>query len=224
MLNALLIEDDLDLASTVIDFLELESIQCDHAANGISGLTLMERGHYDVLLLDLNLPRMDGLTVCEKLRDLGDDTPILMLTARDSLDDKVKGFTAGSDDYLVKPFEMAELVVRIQALSRRKSGQVRRLMYQDLQLELDTKTVSRADTVLKVSPTGLKILEVLMRKAPAVVSRQELENQVWNDEPPDTNALKVHLFNLRKAVDSPFEQALIHTISGHGFALRADDV
>lgn len=223
MLSVLLIEDDMDLAGTVIDFLELEDIRCDHAANGMNGLTLMERGEYDVLLLDLNLPRMDGLAVCENLREKGDDTPILMLTARDSLDDKVKGFGAGSDDYLVKPFEMQELVVRIQALSRRRSGQVKRLECGDLSLDLSEKLVVRAGQTLKVSPTGLKILEVLLRKTPAVVSRSEMETQVWGDEPPDSNSLKVHIFNLRKAIDSPFEHAMVHTVSGHGFVLKSTD-
>lgn len=109
MLNALLIEDDLDLAQTVVQYLALEQIRCDHASNGIAGLNLMLRERYDVLLLDLNLPRLDGLSVCERLRGAGDDTPVLMLTARDRLEDKIDGFRAGTDDYLIKPFELREL-------------------------------------------------------------------------------------------------------------------
>jgi len=133
MLKLLLVEDDLDLAQTLIQYLELEDMVCDHASNGIAGLNLARAGHYDILLLDINLPRMNGLTLCQTLREQGDDTPVLMLTARDQLDDKLEGFRAGSDDYLVKPFELQELVARIRALSRRRSGEVRRLRCADLE-------------------------------------------------------------------------------------------
>mgnify|MGYP000050091686 FL=1 len=175
---------------------------------------------YDVLLLDLNLPRMDGLSVCEKLREQGYDVPILMLTARDQLSDKITGFNAGTDDYLVKPFELDELIVRIQALSRRRSGQVQRLQCDDLIMDLQTKTVTRSGQSLKLSPTSWQLLEALMRAYPDVVAKQKLEAAVWGDTPPDSDSLKVHMFHLRKAVDAPFEKNLIHTIPGHGFALR----
>ncbi len=126
MLNLLLVEDDLDLATAVVDYLELESIQCDHAVNGVVGLNLIKRNTYQAIILDLNLPRMDGLAVCQHMRDLGDDTPVLMLTARDSLDDKLIGFESGADDYLVKPFAMEELIARVKVLSRRRSGQIKK--------------------------------------------------------------------------------------------------
>ncbi|RLT94792.1 response regulator transcription factor [Ketobacter sp.] len=218
----LLVEDDLDLAQTVVQYLALEQIQCDHASNGVAGLNLMQRNAYQVLLLDLNLPRLDGLKVCQQLRQQGNDTPILMLTARDQLADKVDGFEAGTDDYLVKPFELQELVVRINALARRRSGQVRKLQYGPLELNLDEKKATRDGLALKLSPTGWRLLETLTRAAPAVVSREQLEQALWGDELPDSNSLKVHLFHLRKSVDAPFEQALIHTIAGQGFALRTN--
>lgn len=220
MLSTLLIEDDLDLAGTVVQYLDIEDIRCDHASNGPAGLTLMEAGSYDVLLLDLNLPRMDGLGVCERLRTRGDDTPVLMLTARDTLDDKLEGFRAGTDDYLVKPFELQELVARIHALAHRRSGQARQLRYADLVMNLSEHTVTRAGRTLRLSPTGWRLLETLLRAAPAAVSRRALEEAVWGDEPPDSNSLKVHLHNLRRAVDVPFATALVHTVSGYGFALR----
>ena len=119
MLSVLLVEDDIDLAATVVQYLELEGIQCDHASNGVSGLHFIANNHYDSLLLDINLPRLDGLAVCEQLRDNGDDTPVLMLTARDQLDDKIRGFQVGTDDYLVKPFELLEVYARVQSLWRR---------------------------------------------------------------------------------------------------------
>lgn len=220
MLNVLLVEDDLDLADTVIEYLELEGIRCDHGANGMAGLQLAKEGGYQVLLLDLNLPRLDGLSLCQQLRNSGDDTPILMLTARDGLDDKLAGFEAGTDDYLVKPFALQELVVRLEALARRRSGQVRKLSCADLEMNLNDKTVSRGGSKIKLSPKGWRLLEALLRAAPEVVSKQDLEQAVWRDDIPDSNSLKVHIFHLRKAIDTPFASPLLQTIPGHGFALR----
>lgn len=220
MLNVLLVEDDLDLAQTVVQYLELEKINCDHASNGVSGLQLIRQYHYDAVLLDLNLPKLDGISVCQQLRKDGNDTPILMLTARDQLDDKLNGFKAGTDDYLVKPFELQELVVRIQALSRRRSGQVKLLSCGDLQMNLTEHSVSRAGQPIKLSPIGWRLLETLLRASPSVVSRQLLEEALWGDETPDSAPLKVHLFHLRKAIDAPFQHALLHTIAGHGFVLK----
>lgn len=220
MLNVLLVEDDLDLADTVIQYLELEGIRCAHGANGAAGLQLAKEGDYQVLLVDLNLPRLDGLSLCEQLRASGDDTPILMLTARDGLDDKLAGFEAGTDDYLVKPFALQELVVRLQALARRRSGQARKLSCADLEMNLSDKTVTRNGILIKVSPTGWRLLESLLRASPEVVSRPALEEAVWGDDIPDSNSLKVHIFHLRKVIDAPFAYNLIHTVPGHGFAIR----
>ena len=219
-LDMLLIEDDQDLAATVIQFLNIEGIRCDHAGNGLQGLTLSSQHRYDVILLDLNLPRLDGISLCQRLRQAGNDTPVLMLTARDQLADKLEGFSAGTDDFLVKPFELQELLVRVQALARRRSGQVRLLHYADLSMDIDRRQVSRAGHTLKLSPTGWRLLETLLRHAPAVVSRQALEEAVWSDELPDSNSLKVHMFHLRKAVDGGFAVSLLRTVPGHGFALN----
>jgi DNA-binding response OmpR family regulator len=220
MLNILLIEDDLDLADTVVQYLELEGIRCDHAANGMAGLQLAKEGQYQVLLLDLNLPRLDGLSLCRRLRTAGDDTPVLMLTARDQLDDKLAGFNAGTDDYLVKPFALQELVARVEVLARRRSGEVRKLTCDDLVMNLSDKTVTRNSIPLKLSPIGWRLLERLLRASPEVVSRQALEEAVWGDEIPDSNSLKVHMFHLRRAIDGPFAVTLLHTIAGHGFAIK----
>jgi len=172
MLNLLLVEDDLDLATAVVDYLELEDIQCDHAANGLAGLNMITTNDYQAIILDLNLPKMDGLTVCKHMREQGIDTPVLMLTARDSLGDKLVGFDSGADDYLVKPFAMEELIVRMQVLARRRSGQVKRLTLADLELDLQQKQAYRAQQLLKLSPTAWKILETLMRATPNPVSRE----------------------------------------------------
>ena len=127
-MNVLLVEDDIDLATTIVDYLELESMACDHASNGLMGLNLIENAEYQVIILDINMPKMDGITLCKRMREIGIDTPVLMLTARDTLDNKLEGFNAGSDDYLVKPFAMQELIARIQVLGRRRSGETKRLM------------------------------------------------------------------------------------------------
>lgn len=223
MISVLLIEDDLDLAQTVMDYLQLEAISCDHASNGAAGLNLLQQNYYDVLLLDLNLPRIDGLTVCERLRSEGSDIPVLMLTARDQLIDKQAGFAAGTDDYLVKPFELKELVMRIHALSRRRSGQTQLLRCGDLQMNLQQRQLSRADINLHLSPIGWRILELLLRESPNVVSRQRLEIAIWGEEIPDSDSLKVHLHHLRKTIDGGFDTALLQTIPGIGIAIRADN-
>ena len=223
MLNVLLIEDDMDLAQTVVDYLQLEQIRCDHASNGIAGLHLLQQQAYDVLLLDLNLPRLDGIRVCERIRAEGNHIPVLMLTARDQISDKVAGFNAGTDDYLIKPFELQELVLRIQALSKRRSGQVQLLSCADLNMNINERSVTRQGQSLKLSPIGWRLLETLLRASPTAVSRQQLEDTVWGDEIPDSNSLKVHLHHLRKAIDSPFSNNLIHTVPGYGFVIKADE-
>lgn len=219
-MNILLVEDDLDLAQTVVQYLELEAIDCDHASNGVTGLNLIRQNRYETILLDLNLPRLDGLSVCQQLRADGNDTPVLMLTARDQLSDKLEGFRVGTDDYLVKPFELPELVARLRALAQRRSGQAQVLRCGDLEMNLQERCASRAGQVLKLSPTGWKLLETLLRASPAVVSRASLEDALWQDDLPDSNALKVHFHHLRKSVDAPFSTTLIQTIPGHGFALK----
>ena len=222
-IQLLLVEDDLDLATAIIDYLALEGIECDHAANGLTGFNLIKQNAYDAVILDLNLPRMSGLQVCEQLRAQGIDVPILMLTAKDTLDDKLTGFSVGADDYLVKPFAMAELIVRAQVLSKRRSGQVSKLTIHDLELNLKQQKAVRDGAHLKLSPIGFRILEVLMRESPNPVSREKLIQAVWGDEQPDSNSLKVHMFNLRKAVDGASDCKLIHTLVGRGFVLRPEE-
>lgn len=220
MLKLLLAEDDLDLAQTLVQYLELEGFICDHVSNGIAGLNLIKQNSYDVLLLDINMPRLDGLGLCQRLREQGNDIPVLMLTARDQLNDKLLGFDAGTDDYLVKPFEMQELLARVRALSHRRSGQVQKLTCGELQMNLSEKILLRNGQALKLSPTGWRLLECLMRASPSPVPREALMDAAWGDDHPDSNSLKVHMYNLRKAVDGSFSESLLHTISGVGFAIR----
>ena len=222
-MNILLVEDDFDLAETVCEYLELEGLICHHAINGETGLRLALENDFQVILLDLNLPKRDGLSICRQLRHHGNDTPILMITARDSLDNKLEGFNAGTDDYLIKPFALEELMVRLLALSKRRSGQIRKLACDDLVMNLETRTIVRDNKAIKLSPSLWKLLEALLRASPEVVPRSRLETALWGEDIPESNSLKVHMHNLRKAVDGPFNSHLIHTISRHGFALYKEN-
>lgn len=217
--DVLLIEDDKDLAQSVAVFLELEGIRCDHAYNGHTGFNLASSNRYDVILLDLMLPRIDGITVCQRLRQNGEDTPILMLTAKDTLEDKETGFNAGTDDYLVKPFALKELAMRIKALAKRRSGQATKLCFSDLEMNLETRYVSRAGKEIRLTRTCFRLLEILMRSSPSVISKQDIIAQLWPDEAPESNNLKVQLYQLRQAIDKPFDSPLIETVAGHGFRL-----
>jgi DNA-binding response OmpR family regulator len=222
----LLIEDNHDIAAMVGDHLERSGYEVDYAADGITGLHLAVTQEVDVIVLDLMLPGMDGLDVCRKLRkEAAKNTPILMLTARDTLEDKVAGLDAGADDYLVKPFEMAELDARLRALLRRSGGEVAAEVLRVADLELDTGTleVKRGGRRLSLTPIGIKLLTALLRAAPRVLSRRDLERAVWGDIAPDSDALRSHLYNLRKAIDKPFDRPLLHTVPGLGYRLADRD-
>jgi DNA-binding response OmpR family regulator len=171
------------------------------------------------------LPGMDGLEVCARLRAAGHDTPLLMLTARDTLSDKLEGFGRGADDYLVKPFALPELEARLSALVRRGRGEATRslLMVQDLSLDPERLRVERAGRRIDLAPIPLRILTYLMRRSPAVVRRSELAREVWGDDPPDSDALRAHVHALRTAIDRGAAVPLVHTIRGIGYQLAGPD-
>lgn len=221
----LLVEDHDDLAATIGGYMENSGFAMDYAADGSIALNLLEDNHYDLIVLDLMMPKVDGLKVCRKLRDRGDSTPILMLTARDSLEDKLEGFDAGADDYLVKPFEMEELLARASALIRRARGEVSdgAIKVGDLLFDPRTMRVERDGQRLNLSPTSIRILRVLMRESPRLVSREQIENELWGDMLPDSDTLRSHMYNLRKSIDRPFETKLLHTVQGMGFKLAHPD-
>jgi len=224
-MRILVIEDHSDLAANLGDYLEDHGHTVDFAADGVTGLHLAVVHPFDAIVLDLNLPGMDGLEVCRKLRHDGrKQTPVLMLTARDTLESKVKGFDCGADDYLVKPFALQEVEIRLHALLRRsKGGQARVLQVGDLEYNLDTLEVHRQGKLLQLNPTALKILQVLMEASPAVVARQELEMRVWGEESPDSDSLRVHIHGLRVLIDKSFNKPMIHTRHGIGYRLVAAD-
>ena len=218
----LLIEDHHLLAETIIDYLATEDIEADYAARGLQGLELAKTHRYDAIVLDINLPEINGFDLCQTLRShYSIDTPILMLTARDQLADRLNGFASGADDYLIKPFANQELVARIKALVKRQRGEVtqKKVRIGPLFIDNGSQQVWRGDKTIPLSPTGFRILRILVRESPNVVTRDSLQQELWGSDIPDTDALRSHLYNLRKVLDHPFELPMIHTVKGIGVKL-----
>lgn len=223
----LVIEDNPDLVANLYDFLEPRGYVVDAAYDARSGFRFASDNDYDAIILDLMLPDMDGLEVCKRLRDSGGDTPLLMLTARDTLDDKLEGFASGADDYLVKPFAMQELDVRLKALVRRMRGEMSREILQVADLVFDSATlqVERAGKVITLPPIPLKILTMLIQQSPRVVPRRDIERRIWGNIRPDSDALRAHMSVLRTAIDRPFDKKLLRTVHGIGYQLvEADEI
>ncbi len=220
----LLVEDNRDILANLADYLELKGYTVDCAQDGLTGLHLAATQHFDLVVVDVMLPGIDGYTLCQRLRE-GErsEVPVIMLTARDTLDDRLTGFRAGADDYLTKPFALSELAARIEAVLKRSGGgSRRRLQVADLHYDLDTLQVSRAGKPLHLGPIALKLLAVLMRKSPGVVRREALEAALWGDAPPDSDSLRSHIHALRQQLDKPFPTPLLHTVHGVGFRLAAE--
>jgi DNA-binding response OmpR family regulator len=217
----LIVDDDEDIQDLLFAELDDRGYIVDLAGDGSSGLQLIQDNEYDLVLLDINMPGMNGFAVCRELRDhLHVSVPILMLTLRSTVDERVEGLEAGADDYLCKPFEITELMARMRALLRRgrpKVGHVLRVA--DLELDLERKQASRAGQSIHLSPIHLKLLATLMRDSPNLVSRDTLATQIWGDEPPDSDALRAHIHTLRAAIDKPFDKALLQTVPKLGYRL-----
>ena len=224
-MHILLVEDNRDLAANVGEFLESRGHAVDYAADGLTGLHLAATHRYDALVLDLGLPGIDGLALCKRLReDARSNVPVLMLTAKDTERDKLAGFEVGTDDYLVKPFSLAELHARLKALARRAGSSVEVLQVADLSFDVRTLIVRRGGQRVDLTPAGLKLLEKLMRASPGVLSRQDAERAIWGEDPPDSDAaLRGHIHALRQALDQGFEPRLLHTVHGVGYRLAPDD-
>lgn len=220
-MKILVIEDNLEIAQNICDYLQLQNHITDTTQNGLHALELLQEQSFDAIILDIMLPGMDGLTLCKTLRHkLHINTPVIMLTARDSLNDKLTGFEVGADDYLVKPFALAELSVRLQALNRRFVNQHdRELKIEDLSFNLDTLEVKRQQHNIKLNPSCLKLLTLLMQQSPNVVKKSSLEQALWQDNLPDKNILKIHMHTLRSQIDKPFTNPLIETIHGVGYRI-----
>lgn len=221
-MKVLVVEDNRDIAANIADYLEPQGFVLDFAADGLEGFRLLQEESFDAIVLDVMLPGMDGFSLCHKLREeLKLNTPVIMLTARDQLEDKLAGFDAGVDDYLVKPFSVKELEARLKALGKRGSGDSYSQVLQvgDLCFNSTTLTATRGGKELDLNPIQRKLLECLMRNSDRVVLRSELERLIWKDDLPDGDVLRSHIYGLRNVIDKPFPQRLLHTIHGSGYRL-----
>lgn len=226
-LSILIVEDNAPLAANIYDYLEACGHKPDAAPDGKSGLGMVQAKHYDAIVLDWMMPRMDGLAMLTQLRDeLKSRTPVIMLTAKDQLGSKLQGFEAGADDYLVKPIALPELEMRLRVLVTRSHaaqapGQV--LEVGDLRFNLQSLVVTRGDRELSLSPIRRQILEVLMRRSPHIVSREHLESHIWGERSPDNDILRSHMHLLRKEVDGEGGRKILHTVFGQGYSIRVQD-
>ena len=221
-LYILVVEDQQSIAQNIANYMEHKGHVLDFATQGDKGLALALTNHYDLVILDLNLPVMDGLEVCKQMREQANHhVPIIMLTARDSIDDKISGFTTGADDYLTKPFSLEELEVRCFALSRRHLLQTNdTLTFDQLIINRKSQQVIRADKNLELHSMGYRILIILAQAYPQVVSRSKLSQKLWGDEPTESDALRSHIYQLRNIIDKPFDYPMIKTMHGIGFVLN----
>jgi len=222
-MRALLVEDDPSIADFVVRGLKEAGFAVDHAADGDSGLKAAVDEPYDVAIVDVMLPRRDGLSLIEELRRRGIVIPVLILSARRSVDDRVRGLQTGGDDYLTKPFAFSELLARVQALVRRstRAPEPTTLTVDDLVLDLLSRRVTRAGTVLDLRPREFALLEYLMRNVGRVVSKTMILSHVWDyNFDPQTNVVDVLVSRLREKIDRPFEKKLLQTVRGVGYVLR----
>jgi len=222
MKRVLLVEDNREIAGMLFDYFECIDMALDYADNGELGLKLALENDFDIIVLDLMLPRMDGLTVCNKLRASGNSTPVLMLTALDSRNDQLKGFQHGADDYLTKPFDLDILRARIDALIRRYKGTVisNKLSFGEVVIDQKTRQAYRRDKLLALNPTTYTILELLCLKAPEVVTRNQIAYELWQENEPNNDVLRSHIYQLRNQLDKPFVQPILITLPKIGYRLE----
>ncbi len=223
-MKVLIVDDTHSVVETIMDYLELEGMTVDCAYNGESALTLIKDNHYDVIVMDIMMPKLDGISTVKKIRDeLFCSTPILFLTAKDTLNDKIEAFQSGGDDFLNKPFAMEELCLRLQALHRRGPRlDVGNLSFADLSMNLQTNEVFRADQLIKLSKIQRTIFKLLLKNAPAIVSKEAVISEVWGDESPSSDSLRSHIYGLRSALDKGFETSRLETLHGQGYRLKND--
>ena len=222
-MRILVVEDDKKIASFIVKGMQQASFAVDHVVRGEEGFTMAQTYDYDAMVVDIMLPGMDGLTLIESLRSEGVSTPVLILSAKHSVDDKIRGFHKGGDDYLTKPFSFSELLVRIQALIRRSTmtAPSNAIVVEDLKLDLMTREVTRADREISLQPREFALLEYLMRNAGNVVSKTMILEHVWDYHfDPQTNVVDVLVHRLRNKIDRGYEKPLIQTIRGVGYVLK----
>lgn len=225
-MRLLLVEDELELQEITAKRLRSDGYIVDGCNDGLSALDYADAAEYDAVILDIMLPKIDGLEVLRKLRDKGCQWPVLLLTARDSIEDRVKGLDAGADDYLVKPFSYAELSARIRALTRRKPVDIssEKLNIADLEMDINARVVKRSDKNIILTQREFALLEVLLRNKEVVLTRERIEQQIYDfGFEGGSNVIDVYIRYLRKKIDQGFEPKLIHTVRGTGYVLRAGE-
>ncbi|WP_240485085.1 response regulator transcription factor [Aestuariibacter salexigens] len=223
-MKILLIEDNPTIAQQIVEFLSGHNWHVDYAHNGQLGIQLAVSDIFDVVLLDLNLPDMDGLQVCEAIKQNAKVTPpVLMVTARDRFEDKSAGFHQGADDYLTKPFDLRELALRCQALARRDNlHQHKKIEVGELSIDLTARSASRAGETLALTHVGFELLVILAQHFPQPVSRSLILHKLWADAPPDSDALKSHIYSLRQELDKSFAYPMLKTVMNLGYQLVVD--
>ncbi|MCD7749550.1 MAG: response regulator transcription factor [Oscillospiraceae bacterium] len=223
-MRILVVEDAKDMNRLIVKTLTKAGYSVDGCFDGEEALDHLLGAEYDGIILDVMMPRLDGYGFLQRLRDKGDDTPVLFLTARDAVADRVKGLDLGADDYLIKPFDFDELLARIRAMTRQRTGsRVNRFTVGDLTVDVERRTAVRGGEDIQLLPKEFTILEYMIRHAGAVLSREQLENQIWNYEySGNSNNIDVYMSRLRKKIDGGRERKLLHTIRGVGWVLRED--
>lgn len=223
-MKILVIEDHVELAAQLGDFLGSLGWDIDYSIKGQQGINLALTNEYDLIILDLNLPDVDGIHVCKEIKSKNKfNIPVLMLTARDSFADKVKGFEFGADEYLTKPYDLRELALRCKVLTRRQElYQSNTISLGDLSLDLNEKKAFRLEQEVALNKTSFAILLMLAKAYPNPVSKSRMIHELWGDTPPETNSLKSHIYNLRTAIDKPFSKNVIKTIVNVGYKLEVD--
>ncbi len=224
-MRVLVVEDAKDMNRLIVKTLTRAGYSVDGCYNGEEALDFLAGAEYDAILLDVMMPKMDGYALLERLRSQGMDTPVLFLTARDAISDRVKGLDLGADDYLVKPFDFEELLARIRAMTRKKAGKRSNVFtLGDLQVDAQSHTVTRGGQEINLLPKEFTILEYMIRNQGTVLSREQLENQIWNYERSgSSNNIDVYISKLRKKIDGEGQSRLLHTIRGVGWVLRAEE-
>ena len=224
-MRVLVVEDAKDMNRLIVKTLTRAGYSVDGCYNGEEALDFLAGAEYDAILLDVMMPKLDGYALLEKLRSQGMDTPVLFLTARDAISDRVMGLDLGADDYLVKPFDFEELLARIRAMTRKKSGKKSNVFtLGDLQVDAQSHTVTRGGKEINLLPKEFTILEYMIRNQGTVLSREQLENQIWNYERSgSSNNIDVYISKLRKKIDGEGRSRLLHTIRGVGWVLRMEE-
>ena len=224
-MRILVVEDERDLNRVISKRLESEGYSVDRCFDGEEALDFIDVGEFDAIIMDIMMPRINGIEVLKQMRSRNNATPVLLLTARDGIGDRVNGLDAGADDYLIKPFAFEELLARIRVMTRKASGNPTNVFSAaDLTMDLNSHTVVRGDVNINLSAKEFEILEYLLRNKGIVLRREKIESHVWNfDYSGGTNVVDVYIRYLRKKIDDEFEPKLIHTVRGCGYVLRVDD-